>query len=137
MATEQIANNPHDVRSLTARIVNFYRFFNKQDWSRCYEYIDPVLRAKGSVGPGGYSETMRAFFRAYSPIRDLRIVSLHTHIGAQARSDSRDFAYVVISCFQVPTILRLSSKPRWMSMSRVSPRQTTMFPGGGSFDRAR
>jgi phosphatidylethanolamine-binding protein (PEBP) family uncharacterized protein len=32
--------------------------------------------------------------------------------------------------FQLPTTRRLSSKPRWMSMSRVSPRQTTMLPGG-------
>ena len=39
--------------------------------------------------------------------------------------------------FQLPTTRRLNSKPRWMSMSRVSPRQTTMLPGGGSFDRAR
>jgi hypothetical protein len=97
MATEQLANNPHDTRSLAARVVNFYRFFNKQDWLRCYEYIDPSLRAKGSVGPDSYSDTLHAFFRAYGPIRDLKIVSLRVHSGSQARNDPRDFAYVVIS----------------------------------------
>jgi MoaA/NifB/PqqE/SkfB family radical SAM enzyme len=39
--------------------------------------------------------------------------------------------------FQLPTTRRLNSKPRWISMSRVNPRQTTILPGGGSFARAR
>lgn len=34
-----------------------------------------------------------------------------------------------VTGFPLPTSRFFSSKPRWISASRVSPRQSTMFPG--------
>jgi hypothetical protein len=60
-----------------------------------------------------------------------------TPAPAAATAPSADDPVKLCCYFQLPTTRPVSSKPRWMSMSRVSPRQSTMFPGGGSFARAR
>ena len=39
--------------------------------------------------------------------------------------------------FQLPTSWLARRKPRWISVRRERPLQTTMLPGGGSLDRAR
>jgi len=39
--------------------------------------------------------------------------------------------------FNYPQPVCFNSKPRTMSVSRASPRQITMVPGGGSLARAR
>jgi hypothetical protein len=97
MKTKQASDNRHDVLSLAGRIVNFYRFFNRQDWTRCYEYIDPNIRGKGNVGLEGYSQSMRAFFEAFGPVQQVKILKLSVYRGERVKDDRRDFAYVVIS----------------------------------------
>lgn len=97
MKTKRAADNKHDVLSLTARVVFFYKFFNHEDWSRCFEYIDPALRTKGKFGLGDYCRTMHDFFGAYGPIEEVKILKLSVYPGTDAKDDQRDFAYVVIS----------------------------------------
>jgi hypothetical protein len=97
MATERSAGNKRDVLSLAGRVVHFYRSFNNQDWPRCYGYIDPRLTTAARVGPDEYAQSMQAFFEAYGPIQEVNILKLTIYPGGQARDDTRDFAYAVIS----------------------------------------
>lgn len=97
MTTNRFANQKQDVWSLAARVSYFYRFFNGQNWSRCYEYIDPRLRAGKRVGPEDYTRTMRSFFEAYGPIQEMKILKRTIYAGSPAQDDPRDFAYLVIS----------------------------------------
>jgi len=43
----------------------------------------------------------------------------------------------VLQSFQLPTTFAPRQKPRWISMSRVKPRHSTMLPGGRSRVRER
>lgn len=97
MTINQLSDNTHDVLSLSGRIVNFYRFFNRQDWLRCHHYIDPKLQSQSAVSLADYSRSMQTFFEEYGPIQDVRIVKLNIHAGSQAKADRREFAYLVIS----------------------------------------
>ena len=47
------------------------------------------------------------------------------------------FSVSVERCFQLPTSFVARRKPRCTSVSLDKPRQTTMFPGGGSLARSR
>lgn len=47
------------------------------------------------------------------------------------------FVAALVTAFQLPTSWLASRKPRWISVRRDRPRQTTILPGGGSLDRAR
>jgi len=97
MKTQRFAGSKHDVLSLAARIIFFYKFFNQRNWARCYEYIDPKLRAKREFGISEYSRTMRDFFEAHGPVEQVKILKISIHSGIEANNDQRDFAYVVIS----------------------------------------
>jgi hypothetical protein len=97
MKTEKVRDRRHDTLSLAGRIVHFYRFFNRRDWGRCFDYIDPKLRDDGKVDPADYAETMDRFFAAHGPIRQIRIVNTTIYPGASSRSDGRDFAYMAVS----------------------------------------
>ena len=97
MKTKQLVGFRHDVLTLAARIKFFYGFFNRRDWARCYEYVDPKLRAKRESGLRNYSQTMRDFFGAHGPVEEVKILKINIHSGKSARDDRRDFAYVVIS----------------------------------------
>jgi hypothetical protein len=97
MKTKNHSGTRHDIRSIAGRIGHFYRFFNRQDWARCFEYIDPRLRADGKVLLDPYSQGMNAFYAAYGPVQRLQILRISVHDGQEAKVDKRDFAYVVIS----------------------------------------
>lgn len=97
MKTKRIADSRHDMLSLAARINFFYRFFNLQEWARCYEYVDPKLRAKRESGLSDYSRIMREFFMAHGPVEQVKILKISIHSGITAKDDQRDFAWVVIS----------------------------------------
>jgi hypothetical protein len=97
MATKRLAKSRHDVLSLAARINSFYRFFNRRDWARCYEYVDPKLRSKRKSGLSDYSQTLRDFFEAHGPVEQVKILKISIHSGISIKDDQRNFAYVVIS----------------------------------------
>jgi hypothetical protein len=97
MKTERSRGELRDVLSLSGRIVNFYRAFNRQDWPRCYDYIDPRLRDGGKVEEGDYARTMGSFFAEYGPIQRVKILKLTIHPGEESKADGRDFAYIIIS----------------------------------------
>jgi len=95
MKIEEHSKYKNDNLSLVGRVVHFYRFFNRRDWGRCHDYIDPKLKEK--VEPGDYSQTMEQFFSEYGPIQQIRIRRLTIYPGNVSKTDERDFAYVIIA----------------------------------------
>lgn len=95
MKTEEPATRRSDRASLVQRLVHFYKFLNRRDWSKCHDYIDPRLR--GGVSPDDYAVAMERFYSAHGPIRQIRVVAMSFHPGAVAKADGRDFAYVTVS----------------------------------------
>jgi hypothetical protein len=85
-----------DRAALRRRVIAMIRGLNSGDWERCFETIDPRLRAKGSPQAQYYAHQLQAFREAYG-----EIVPWHTRINlhldaSMNKHDSRPFAYVYI-----------------------------------------
>jgi hypothetical protein len=95
MKTQTIPSGRRDKASLIQRVRYFYKYFNERDWAKCRRYVDPKLQVK--VAAGDYGRTMDAFFSAHGPLRQLTVVSMNLYPAGSARTDDREFAYVVLS----------------------------------------
>ncbi|HEY2157468.1 MAG TPA: hypothetical protein VGH33_17705 [Isosphaeraceae bacterium] len=95
MKTQTIPSARRDKASLLQRVRYFYRFFNERDWPRCHAYVDPKLR--GKHGQAEYGRTMDEFFSVHGPLRQMTVVSTNLYPAGAARTDDREFAYVVLS----------------------------------------
>jgi hypothetical protein len=85
-----------DRAALRRRVGAMIRGFNSGDWQRCYETIDPTLRAKGSPEAGRYARLMQAFREAYGEITPWH-TRINLHLDASTnKHDPRPFAYVYI-----------------------------------------
>ena len=61
-----------------------------------------------------------------------------TRLSRKVLAGGGALALLLISGFQLPTFPAMpSSRPISISVNLESPRQMTVFPGGGSLDRAR
>lgn len=59
------------------------------------------------------------------------------HLGADPDAALASYYVTVRPTSQLPTSFEPSVKPRWMSVNRANPRQSTMFPGGESWARGQ
>src|SRR3712207_3594670 len=82
--------------SLRGRVRRFYEHFNRMNWQRCFNSIDPRLRDQGKVDISVYAESLEKFVRHYGKIKIWHIdINLHLNESTRGRDD-RDFAYVYI-----------------------------------------
>jgi hypothetical protein len=82
--------------ALRRRVRRFYKHFNRQDWQRCYDGLDPRLRNEGKVSFHPYAQSLSSFVAAYGAI-DIWHIDLSLHLDAAAnKRDPRPFAYAYI-----------------------------------------
>ena len=78
---------------LKKRIRRFYSLLNSGDFDRCYEMIDPRVRAKSaSVTLLQYENSLRAFLKAVKAVEVLSM-EIELHVGEPSKLyEDRDFA---------------------------------------------
>ena len=103
--------------------------------------VTTARRLADLLGQGGWRQHKHLLRRLKAQLRAINRIAASK--GPDSRERLRDAYRALLDAadrilaFQLPTTLDPKSKPMWMSVSRESPRQMTMFPGGGSFSRAR
>src|SRR5437868_5621336 len=81
---------------LRRRIRSFYGHFNREHWPKCFEFIDPKLRAQQKVDASLYAASLASFVQQYGPV-GIWHVDLSLHLESKAnQNDDRPFAYVYI-----------------------------------------
>src|SRR5579884_1981883 len=84
-------------KRLRTRIRSFYDHFGRQDWRKCYQFLDPALRRDGKVDFDIYRKSLSRFFDHYGPMSNLKLAELEVATGVKNKHyDNRDFAYGVL-----------------------------------------
>jgi hypothetical protein len=78
------------------RIKSFYHHLDHEDWTGCYQFVDPKLR-DGKVDYVNYAKSLAAFYSYYGPIRVVSVqqVTIHGDVRSN-KHDDRDFAYGLV-----------------------------------------
>jgi len=84
-----------DLEPLRRRIRSFCQAFNRGDWARCFDFVDPTLRNQGRIEFAQYAESLAAF-RAYYGKIDIWHLRANIHGRKSAKHDDRAFAYVYV-----------------------------------------
>lgn len=82
--------------SLRRRVRRWYDSFNHEQWTECFELVDPDLRGTGKVAQQNYLDSLSQFKEQYGGIQLWHVrISLHLH-ERKAVTDKRPFAYVYV-----------------------------------------
>ena len=84
-------------RSIRGRVREFYRRLNDQNWEKCFEFVDPVLRESGKVDFEAYAKSLSSFYKKYGPLELHSLQQFNVHPNVQSNRDNRDFAYGVVA----------------------------------------
>jgi hypothetical protein len=83
-------------QAIRRQVRRLYGWFNRQDWPKCFEFLDPKLREADRVQLGPYAESLTAFQQVYGSVQVwLLRVSLHLDTRG-SKLDQRPFAYVYV-----------------------------------------
>jgi hypothetical protein len=90
-------NEPAAERTAIRRKVKLlYDRFNHEQWSACFEMIDPKLRSSARVGPECYMASLSEFKRCYGQVR-IWYTRINVHLEERNNQhDDRPFAYVYV-----------------------------------------
>jgi hypothetical protein len=89
------SNPPNETAERAAirrRVKRLYDAFNRADWAKCFEVVDPQLTA-GKIELTNYSQSLREFKQHYGSVH-IRHLEISLHLNARAKQDDRPFAYV-------------------------------------------
>ena len=82
--------------SLKKRVRNFFKNFNLHNWERCYQYLDPMLRAHARITPEQYASSLKLFEKHYGTI-EIHYMNANLYREVKTKkSQIGSFAYVVI-----------------------------------------
>ncbi|MBL8794728.1 MAG: hypothetical protein JNM56_12545 [Planctomycetia bacterium] len=82
--------------ALRRRIRDFYRRFNREDWSGCFARLDPRLRQAGKVEESQYRDSLATFRQAYGEV-EIWHTRVNLYLDAKNnKHDARPFAYVYV-----------------------------------------
>lgn len=85
-----------DRKALRKRIREFYKLFNRGDWSGCLAFLDPRLIAEHRVSSEAYSLRLQEFKNCFGLITPRWIRIFPVPEGAPRQGDPRVFAYAVV-----------------------------------------
>ena len=73
-----------------------HRSLNQHQWEKCFQLIDPKLRAEGRVSFPAYAEGLHEFMQAFGAVRPWHVrINLYLD-GSKNKRDPRPFAYVYV-----------------------------------------
>jgi hypothetical protein len=97
MAPHAPPNNVSLQRTALRKQLNAFSYaFNKKDWERCFQFVDPKLRAGGRVNFPDYSASLARFFERYGPVHRI-YTKINPYLNVTTnRHDDRPFAYAIV-----------------------------------------
>jgi hypothetical protein len=94
--TRRVPKVKSERTALRRRVFARIRRLNAGQWERCYEMIDPRMRAKGTPQATAHAKQLQAFRAAYGGVHPWHTrISLHLD-GSANKNDPRPFAYVYV-----------------------------------------
>ena len=81
--------------ALRKRIYAFYRYLNKEAFSKCYSFLHPSLRQKGRVDESTFIKSLSDFHTYYGTVQ-LVVTKIELYLGVKTKVGLQDFGYPLI-----------------------------------------
>jgi hypothetical protein len=82
--------------AIRRRVKQLYEWFNREQWERCFEVVDPKLRDAGRIRAESYTRSLSEFKEFYGVVR-IWYMRISLHLAARGnKHDDRPFAYVYV-----------------------------------------
>jgi hypothetical protein len=92
----RVRHEASERQALRSRVKQWYAWFNRGLWEKCFSLIDPNLTEQSKVQLPAYAERLQTFKQVYGSINPWFVrISLHLEATAPQR-DRRPFACVYV-----------------------------------------
>lgn len=105
-----------ETKCVRQRIRRLYELLNERKFDKCFEIVDPRLKAAGKISFDLYQNSLSSFVDKYGPLHVLRINDLELQIGRPAKNEDRDSAYALVIAHD-RTGREIELRERWVKGS--------------------